>query len=111
MGKVYDASNNRMGAQQMLDELRGNGSLHPLSVALSSDLSKSIKNDQMRLAHAILDSYKSIDSTTPEGERARRILDNLMTKYQKSVGTLSTDDSQAYHSFICDIVRKTPAEA
>jgi hypothetical protein len=106
MSKVYDTNGNKMSVQNMLEELRNNSSYAtPLAKALDTDNSKSIKNSQMRLAHAILDSYKSVDGTTPEGERARKILDNLMTKYQKSNGTPSTEDNSAYHSFICDTLK------
>jgi hypothetical protein len=109
MSKVYDESGNKLNTQQILSEL---SNVHygiiadQLGKVLITDNSKSIKDDQMRLAHAILDSYKNIDGTTPPGERARKLLDNLMTKYQKSNGTPSAEDKAAYHSFICDILRE-----
>jgi hypothetical protein len=106
MGKVYTANGEKMNVQQILAELQGTTvTKEPLRKSLTSDLSKSIKNDQMRLAHAVLDCYKNVDGATPEGERARKLMDNIMTKYQKSVGTPSAEDQAMYHSFICDITR------
>lgn len=59
-------------------------------------------NSQMKLAHGILDTYRLIDSTSEQGTRLRKLLDNLMTKYQKSTPA-SAEDQQVYHSLITDI--------
>lgn len=111
MGKIYDTQGNKMNVQQILGEV-----VSTITDTQSEVLGRSliayngVSASDRRMAHAILDSYKYIDGTTPQGERMRRLCDNLMTKYQKSIGNISVEDSSAYHSAICDIIRKSGLE-
>lgn len=59
-------------------------------------------NSQMKLAHGILDTYRLIDSTSEQGARIRKLLDNIMTKYQKSTPA-NADDQAIYHNLIVEI--------
>lgn len=110
MGRVYDANGNKMGVKEICEELVSR---------LDTDTAKVIADNigvhcsvvdavnkeysQSSFAHAVLDSYKHIDSTTENGQRLRKLMDNLMTKYQKSTASPSADDMKAYSNMVKSI--------
>lgn len=103
MGKIYDANGNKMGLQAICDEIASIATKEQKEELLSAINKYDYKDSQMKLAHGILDMYKKIDSATEQGARLRKLLDNLMTKYQKSVATTSADDQSIYHNLICSL--------
>ena len=94
MGRIYDANGNKMNVAGIVAEV-----LEIITdsqkEALTSSIAKyDMANSHAKLAHGILDVYKSIDSTSEQGMRLRKLLDNIMTKYQKSNNTTADDQSQ-----------------
>ena len=59
-------------------------------------------NSQMKLAHGILDIYRQVDGNTEQGARVRKLMDNLMTKYQKATPA-NADDQVHYRNVIVAI--------
>lgn len=103
MSKIYDANGNKMNVAGIVAEV----------IAIATDeqkelLTKSLQkyadidNSHMKVAHAILDSYRFIDGTSEQGMRLRKLLDNIMTKYQKSSNTTADDQSQ-YNYLIVEL--------
>lgn len=104
MGKIYDANGIKMNVGGIVAEILEKTSDEQKKL-LSSNISKyNFDNAQMKLAHGILDSYKEIDSTTENGMRIRKLLDNIMTKYQKSAQP-SADDMQQYNFLITELAK------
>lgn len=103
MSKIYDASGARMNLQQICGELVDTMTSEQKELLRNSikkyDTSKS---SQMQLAHGILDSYRLIDCTNEKGMRVRKLLDNLMNKYQKS-SPATAEDQAVYHNFIISL--------
>ena len=102
MSKIYDASGAKMNVAQICEELK---------VVLTAEQRESLSNacskyefddSQMKLAHGILDSYRLIDSTSEQGMRARKLMDNLMTKYQKATPA-NTDDQMYYRNLLVEL--------
>ena len=102
MAKVYDANGNKMNVTGICAEL-----LEVMNAEQKKMLADAIgkyefDNSQMKLAHSILDIYRNIDGTNEQGMRIRKLLDNLMTKYQKSTPA-NVEDQSVYHDFIARI--------
>ena len=104
MGKIYDANGNKMNLASICNEVAEIITIEQKDI-LARNISKyEFDNDQMKLAHGILDSYKSIDSTSEQGQRLHKLLDNLMTKYQKS-SQPNADDMAVYRNLVNDICK------
>jgi hypothetical protein len=103
MSKIYDASGARMNLQQICGELVDTMTSEQKEL-LRNSIKKydTFKNSQMQLAHGILDSYRLIDCTNEKGMRVRKLLDNLMNKYQKS-SPATAEDQAVYHNFIISL--------
>ena len=102
MSKIYDASGAKMNVAQICEELK---------VVLTAEQRKSLSNacskyefdnSQMKLAHGIIDSYRLIDSISEQGMRARKLMDNIMTKYQKSLPA-NADDQMYYRNLLVEL--------
>lgn len=90
MGKIYDADGNKMGLKEIVEEAKtlvNAGTIAPLRIT---------NTNQYKLAHNILDIYKHISSNTEAGMRLRKLLDNLMTKYQKSTAVPTEEEQKMY---------------
>ena len=105
MAKIYDANGQKMNVNGICDEI-----INTITAEQKSILAEHIrtykdtfKNSHMVIAHAILDSYRSLDSTSEQGMRIRKLLDNIMTKYQKS-NPANTEDQSAYNNLISTIL-------
>lgn len=105
MGKVYDASGNKMNVEGICLEL-ANALTAEQKELVAGAVNKYEdmfgNNSQAKVAHGILDTYRLIESTSEQGMRVRKLMDNLMTKYQKSTSA-STDDQVIYSKFITSI--------
>lgn len=105
MSKIY---NTKTGAKMNLAEICGEVAdiiTDEQKEVLARNINKyEFDNSQMKLAHGILDTYRLIDSTSEQGQRLRKLLDNLMTKYQKSTPA-NADDQTIYHNLINDICK------
>lgn len=104
MGKIYNVTT---GAKMNLSEICAEVAqiaTYEQKQVLSQAISKydMFNNSHMKLAHAILDTYREIDSTSEQGMRLRKLLDNIMTKYQKSQQA-SADDQAIYHNLITEL--------
>lgn len=104
MGKIYNANGGKMGLAEICEEIQ-----QTITTEQKNLLAENIRryddvfqNSQMKLAHAILDTYRSIDSTSEQGVRMRKLLDNIMTKYQKSTPA-NANDQAIYYNLICRI--------
>ena len=102
MSKIYDANGTKMNLSAICGELT-----QIMTSEQKEQLSKSVSkyefdNSQMKLAHGILDVYSSIDGTTEQGARVRKLMDNLMTKYQKS-SPANADDQMYYRNVVTEI--------
>ena len=104
MAKIYNANGQKMNVNGICDEI-----INTITAEQKSILAEHIrtykdtfKNSHMVIAHAILDSYRSLDSTSEQGMRIRKLLDNIMTKYQKS-NPANTEDQAIYYNLICRI--------
>ena len=105
MSKIYNANGGKMNLAEICGEIQQTITAEQKKV-LAENIVKyeNFQNSQMKLAHAILDSYRSIDSTSEQGTRMRKLLDNIMTKYQKSTPA-NADDQAVYHNLICEICK------
>lgn len=102
MARVYDANGNKMNLQAICTEL-SEVMTHEQKRLLGKSVAKyEYDNSQMKLAHGILDCYRLIDGSNEQGARVRKLLDNLMTKYQKS-SPANADDQLIYRNLIDDI--------
>ena len=102
MGKIYDASGAKMNVAGIVAEIISITTDEQKKVLADNIARYDFANDQMKLAHGILDSYKSIDSTSEQGMRLRKLLDNIMTKYQKST-VANADDQSQYRYLITEL--------
>ena len=103
MGRIYNANGAKMNVAEIVAEVLQIATSEQKKV-LVNNINKydGIASSHAKLAHGILDSYKSIDSTSEQGMRLRKLLDNIMTKYQKSANTTADDQSQ-YNYLICEL--------
>lgn len=105
MAKIY---NTTTGAKMNLSEICGEVAeiitLEQKEVLANAINKYEFDNSQMKLAHAILDTYRLIESTTEQGTRLRKLLDNLMTKYQKATPA-NQDDQVIYRNLINEICK------
>ena len=102
MAKIYDANGNKMNVAGICAELVEKMTYEQKKMLATTVAKYEYSNSQMRLAHSILDIYKNIDSTNEQGMRVRKLLDNLMTKYQKSTPA-NAEDQAIYNNFINEI--------
>lgn len=56
-------------------------------------LSDTNENAKRNFAHAILDCYKLLDTSTPEEEKSKKYCKFLLDKYMKSSVTMDGEDS------------------
>lgn len=99
MGKVYDANGNKMNVASIVAEVLQIATDEQKKMLANSITKYDVANSHAKVAHGILDVYKNIDGNTDQGARLRKLLDNIMTKYQKSSNTTADDQSQ-YNYFI-----------
>ena len=102
MARIYDANGNKMNLQGICGELVATMTFEQKELLAKAVAKYDYDNSQMKLAHGILDCYRHIDSTSEQGQRVRKLLDNLMTKYQKS-SPANADDQMYYRNLINDI--------
>lgn len=102
MAKIYDKNGNKMSVAQICAELV-EVMTHEQKKMLAKAVGKyEFDNSHMKLAHGILDTYRFIDSASEQGARVRKLLDNLMTKYQKS-SPANTETQSVYYNLIVEI--------
>lgn len=107
MGKIYDKNGKKMNISEICEEIISTMTNEEVDMLYSNieahdDEVNDVNDAHGHIAHAILDSYKYIDSTSERGQRLRRLLDNIMTKYQKSTKT-SDEDESSYKNLIRSI--------
>lgn len=102
MAKVYDKNGNKMNVAGICAELVEIMTYEQKQVLTKAVAKYEFDNSQMKLAHGILDTYRHIESTSEQGARVRKLLDNLMTKYQKSTPA-NSDDQMYYRNLINEI--------
>ena len=102
MARIYDAQGNKMNLAGIAQELTATMTAEQKQVLLQATEKYEFNNSQMKLAHGILDTYRHIESTTEQGQRVRKLMDNLMTKYQKSTPA-NADDQAIYHSILTSL--------
>ena len=94
MGKIYDANGNKMNVAGIVAEVIEIATYEQKQMLSNAIAKYDMANSHAKVAHGILDVYKSINSTDEQGMRLRKLLDNIMTKYQKSNNTTADDQSQ-----------------
>lgn len=94
MGKVYDANGNKMNVASMVVEILETATSEQKKMLANAIAKYDMASSHSKVAHGILDVYKNIDGLTEQGMRLRKLLDNIMTKYQKSANTTADDQSQ-----------------
>lgn len=102
MGKIYDKDGNKMNVAGIVAEVLATATNEQKKVLAGSIAKYDVANSHAKVAHGILDIYKDIDGTSEQGMRLRKLLDNIMTKYQKSSNTTADDQSQ-YHYLIVQL--------
>ena len=102
MSRIYDANGNKMNLAGICDELASIMTPDQKELLAKSVGKYEFDNSQMKLAHGILDAYRLIDSTSEQGARVRKLMDNLMTKYQKATPA-NADDQTIYRNLINEI--------
>lgn len=102
MGKIYDKDGKKMNVTEICGEVMDIITEYEISKLYGAMERVQIKDAKPleSLSHAILDVYKYIESTSERGQRLRKLLDNIMTKYQKSVGNVSEEDNKSYTNLI-----------
>ena len=94
MSKIYDANGNKMNVAGIVAEVLEVATDEQKKLLADNIAKYDMASSHAKLAHGILDSYKYIDGTSEQGMRLRKLLDNIMTKYQKSADTSADDQSQ-----------------
>ena len=102
MSKIYDASGAKMNMAQICEELKVVLTVEQRELLSNACNKYEYDNSQMKLAHGILDTYRLIDSTSEQGMRARKLMDNLMTRYQKS-SPANADDQMYYRNLLTEL--------
>lgn len=102
MSKIYDAQGNKMNLAGICGELQEIMTVEQKEMLAKACDKYEFDNSQMKLAHGILDTYRLIDSTREKGMRVRKLMDNLMTKYQKATPA-NADDQVVYRNLISSI--------
>lgn len=94
MSKIYDKAGNKMNVAGIVAEVLEIATDDQKKVLADAIAKYDVASSHAKVAHGILDVYKNIDGTTEQGMRLRKLLDNIMTKYQKSSNTTADDQSQ-----------------
>jgi len=102
MAKIYDKAGNKMGLQAICTELVEITTPDQKKILADAIAKYEFDNSQMKLAHGILDSYRLIESTSEQGQRVRKLMNNIMIKYQKSTPA-GADDQLIYRNCINDL--------
>lgn len=102
MARIYDKAGNKMGLQAICTELVDTATSEQKKVLADAIGKYEFDNSQMKVAHGILDCYRLIESTSEQGQRVRKLMDNIMTKYQKSTPA-NADDQLIYRNLISDL--------
>jgi hypothetical protein len=104
MARIYDKAGNKMGLHAICAELVEITTPDQKKILANAIAKYEFDNSHMKLAHGILDSYRLIESTSEQGQRVRKLMDNIMTKYQKSTPA-NSDDQAIYRNCINDLSR------
>lgn len=103
MGKIYDKDGKKMGISEICTELLN--TMTDAQVVMLNDAMAHTSDDQRKeIAHAILDTYRFVDSSSEQGQRVRKLMDNLMIKYQKSTVQPTEIERDAYTGFINKLI-------
>lgn len=103
MAKIYNvATGAKMNLSEICAEVTQIITMEQKELLANAVNKYQYDNSQMKLAHGILDVYRLIDGTSEQGARLRKLLDNIMTKYQKSTPA-NADDQAIYRNLINDI--------
>lgn len=102
MSKIYDKSGAKMNLAGICGELQEIMTVEQKEVLAKACDRYEFDNSQMKLAHGILDTYRLVDSTSEQGMRVRKLMDNLMTKYQKATPA-NADDQVIYRNLLTEI--------
>jgi hypothetical protein len=102
MARIYDKAGNKMGLHAICAELVEITTPDQKKILANAIAKYEFDNSHMKLAHGILDSYRLIESTSEQGQRVRKLMDNIMTKYQKSTPA-NSDDQAIYRNCINDL--------
>ena len=94
MSKIYDKAGNKMNVGAIVAEVLEITTSEQKEMLANAIAKYDVANSHAKVAHGILDVYKNIDGTSEQGMRLRKLLDNIMTKYQKSSNTSADDQSQ-----------------
>ena len=100
MGKIYNKDGKKMNVTEICEEVVTLLTEDEAEMLKGNYVELSADNPLKNVAHTILDTYKYIESTSERGQRLRKLLDNIMTKYQKSSGTITEEDSKSYRNLI-----------
>lgn len=108
MAKIYDEKGNRMTTEQVITALEGfipQDHMELMAKAIENT-SSATNPANYRLAHAILEAYKLLDTTaSPEHEKSKKYLKNLLDKYMKSSMEATKAELAAYDKLIVTILR------
>ena len=102
MAKIYDENGNKMNVAGICAELQEKMTTEQKEVLAKAVAKYDFTDSQAKLAHGILDAYRSIDGSNEQGMRVRKLLDNLMTKYQKSTPA-NAEDQAVYNNLVAKI--------
>lgn len=102
MSKIYDATGNKMNLAGICGELVEKMTAEQKSLLAKNCDAYDFTDSQKKLAHGILDTYRHIESVSENGQRVRKLMDNLMTKYQKSQPA-NSDDQAVYNNVLVSI--------
>lgn len=106
MGRLYNENGEKMNVVQACNELVGKMSEDQMK-AMGKITEQYVNmgwSDQKSVAHAILDTYSKIGSVAENDQRVRKIMDWLMTKYQKSTATPTAEEDAGYRMIIESII-------
>lgn len=108
MAKIYDEKGTRMTTEQVITSLKGFIPQDHMELLATAIENTSIATNpaNYRLAHAILETYKLLDTTaSPEHEKSKKYLKNLLDKYMKSNMEATKSEIAAYNDLIVTILR------
>lgn len=106
MSKIYDDAGTRMTNEQVATTLQ---TLMPsdhkalMAIALKNS-AVSDDNPRRKFAHAVVDTYSKMETSTPDHEKSKKYAKYLLDKYMKSTATPTKAEEDSITKLIAIIM-------
>lgn len=111
MSKIYDNEGTRMTNEQVATALQ---TLMPsdhkalMAIALKNS-AVGDDNPRRKFAHAVVDTYSKMETTTPDHEKSKKYAKYLLDKYMKSTATPTKAENDSIAKLITIITAEDAA--